>query len=149
MGAFFAIILFLVVIAIIIWQFSHQALAKKTIIIPQSLPPEGFLVPFTAARFGLSDMANKEGNRFNTNMKLFDDHFDFNVINNHSYKYPEVKDIGYMDGYYGRVTLVVTFNGADNNYYGYTYKNNLKEIFKFFQGKACKLTEKAQSFISQ
>ncbi len=128
------------------YQMKHQGQAKKTITIPQSLPPEGFLIPLQSARFGVSDMANTEGNRFNTYIKLFGDHFDFNVLNNHSYKYSDVKGIGYVDGYYGNVTLVITFNGTDNNYYGYMYKNNLKTIFNFFQSKGCKLTEKALNF---
>jgi len=129
------------------YQMRHQGQAKQTLVIPQPLPSEGFLVPFTAARFGVSDMVNTEGNRFNTDMKLFDDHFEFNVLSNHIYKYLDVKDVGYMDGYYSRTTLVITFNGTDNNYYGYMYKNNLAEIFKFFQSKGCKLTERAQNFV--
>lgn len=87
-------------------------------------------------------MFNREGSRFKTKMLLFNDHFEFNVLNNHNYKYSDVNDIGYQDSYYGGTGLVITFNGTDNKYYGYMYKKNLKEIFNFFQSKGCKLTEK-------
>lgn len=149
MAIFSIILFFLLLIAFIFWWFKRLYQTRKKITIPQPLPHEGYAIPFNTSRFGISLMFNKEGNSLFANMKLFENHFTFRVLNNYIYEYSDVQEVDYRDGYSGLSILIITFNKTNKKFYGYLYKYNLELLLKFFLNKDCKLTEKAQNFISQ
>ena len=123
--------------------------ANKSVTIPQFLPVEGFVIPIREAIWGGDKILFNEDNRFSSNLILYNDHFDFNVLGKYSYKYTDVKDVGFYSKYWGNVEIEITLVNSDKNYYAFMNKGKLKEILKFFKKQNCKLTGKAEKFISQ
>ena len=145
MAIFISLLPLLIILAIIAF-FVFKANSKMSDI-PSVVPGEGVNVPVFNAYIGyrLFNVHNGIWPKFT----LFEDHFDYRVLQTRSCRYEQVDKIDYYSGIWGMgADITMSFTDGRWNLSLNMNTTNSKEVLKFLKQKGCKLTEQAEKMLA-